>query len=85
MITVYKMLRDTDVSGVSGEGEVAHAVEFEDGTVVVRWLGATPSTVIWEGPDGLERAVRVHGHNGATRFVPVGIDAEAVRRLELVA
>jgi hypothetical protein len=58
--------RDQDVTGISGIGVVAEGVEFSDGTVVIRWLGDTPSTVVW--PD-LAAAERVHGHGGATRIV----------------
>lgn len=61
----FTMVRDTDVTGYSGTGEVAEGIEFTDGTVVIRWRGPTASTVIW--PDR-QTAMRVHGHDGATRF-----------------
>lgn len=67
----YVLHRDRDPTGVSGTGVVAEAVRFSDGTTVVRWLGADRSTVVW--PD-LDTARRVHGHDGATRFID--IDAE---------
>ena len=56
----FELVRDVDVSGVSGTGAVAEG----DGTVVLRWRGENPSTVVW--PD-LSAAVRIHGHDGATR------------------
>jgi hypothetical protein len=46
--------------------EVAHGVQFADGTVVVRWLGVHASTVVWETIDD---AIAVHGHDGKTIIV----------------
>jgi hypothetical protein len=62
----FRLERDGDVTGVSGVGVVAEGVQFTDGTVVLRWLGRTPSTVVW--PD-IVAARTVHGHDGRTRFV----------------
>lgn len=62
----FALHRITDVSGVSGTGSVAHGVQFADGQVVIRWLGETPSTVVW---DSLDAAVKVHGHDGKTQVV----------------
>lgn len=61
----FHLVRDHDVSGVSGCGHVAEGVEFSDGTVAIRWGGENRSTVVWES---FEAAVAVHGHGGATRF-----------------
>lgn len=63
---IFRLERDIDVSGVSGTGVVARGVEFPDGTVALRWLGADPSTVFWASIDAAER---IHGHGGATRVV----------------
>ena len=65
---VYQMERDEDVTGLSGTGVVADVVEFDDGTVVMRWRGPYKSTVVFEN---LATAITVHGHGGRTRFVPV--------------
>jgi hypothetical protein len=62
----FALYREQDVTGVSGEGTVAHGVRFADGTVVLRWLGKDPSTVLW---GSLDAAMRVHGHDGRTRIV----------------
>lgn len=58
--------RNHDVSGVSGVGIVAEGVQFSDGAVVIRWLGDDPSTVVWPG---IEPAMRIHSHGGATKLV----------------
>lgn len=62
----FTLHRDTDVSGVSGTGVVVEGCRFSDGSVVMRWLSSDSSTVIWSD---LDKALRVHGHDGATRLV----------------
>lgn len=62
----FGLYRHQDVTGVSGAGTVAYGVQFMDGTVVIRWLGEDPSTVVW---GSLEAAMRVHGHDGRTQVV----------------
>lgn len=67
MMRTYDLVRDSDVSGVSGTGKVGEVVEFSDGTTVVRWLTEYRSTAIYRN---VEDAERIHGHGGETRFVP---------------
>ena len=67
-LKVYRMVRDEDMSGVSGTGLVGEVVEFSDGIVVVRWLTEYRSTVVYAS---LADAIRIHGHDGRTRFVQV--------------
>jgi hypothetical protein len=55
--------RQTDVSGVSGTGEVAEGIQFTDGSVALRWISATPCTAVF---DRLDQVAAVHGHGGAT-------------------
>jgi len=62
----YHLIRDEDVTGLSGTGTVAEVVEFWDGTVAMRWTTEPDrSTVLWDGIDQVER---IHGHNGRTRL-----------------
>lgn len=64
----FKLVRYTDVSGVSGTGVVAEGVEWSDGSVALRWRGPHPTTVVWD--DGGIDAVRaIHGHQGATAII----------------
>ena len=60
----FILYRFVDVSGVSGEEEVAEGVQFSDGAVAIRWLGDRPSTVVW---NNIEDAEFIHGHDGKTR------------------
>lgn len=62
----FQLVRDKDVTGVSGTGHVADGVEFDDGVVAIRWLGEHPSTVVW---DTIEDAWTIHGHGGLTQIV----------------
>jgi hypothetical protein len=59
----FKLVRDVDVTGVSGTGIVAEGVQFSDGKCVVRWLSAHAATVVW---DNIDDALAIHGHGGHT-------------------
>lgn len=48
------------------KGIVAEGVEFQDGSVAIRWLTTPQSTAIWRS---LREAEQVHGYDGTTRFV----------------
>lgn len=61
----FVLVRDEDVSGVSGTGVVAEGIEFTDKTVVLRWgQNPHPATAVW---DSIEKVEAVHGHQGKTR------------------
>ncbi|NUS58905.1 MAG: hypothetical protein HOV66_29225 [Streptomycetaceae bacterium] len=61
----FRLVRDLDVSGVSGLGHVADGVLFDDGKVVTRWRAAIAQTCVW---DSIEHVEAIHGHGGATRI-----------------
>ncbi|MGH6691348.1 MAG: hypothetical protein ACREF4_11810 [Gammaproteobacteria bacterium] len=71
---LFSLIREEDVTGISGTGKVAEGVEFSDGTVVMRWLKAgtarpdvvKPTTVVH---DGIASVEALHGHDGRTRVV----------------
>lgn len=64
----FVLSRDKDISGVSGTGIVAEGVEFSDGTVGLRWVGANPTSVVFHD-NGVKSVEAIHGHNGATKIV----------------
>lgn len=70
---LFHLQRDVDETGVSGAGHVADGVRWADGTVTLRWLGPYASTVIWQS---LDHAMAVHGHDGKSRIVWAGTEAE---------
>lgn len=65
-LRLFDLVRDTDVSGVSGTGYVAEGVVFSDGVAVIRWRGENRSTAIYESIHQLEI---IHGHDGKTKVV----------------
>ncbi|WP_330349734.1 hypothetical protein [Streptomyces sp. NBC_00582] len=70
----FKVKRHHDVSGVSGDGNVADGVLWPDGTASVRWRGEHPSAVFWDR--GRVSVEFIHGHQGATEVVLVDQDGE---------
>jgi hypothetical protein len=60
---LFKLIRTTDISGVSGAGHVADGVTFYDGTTVVYWRTDYASVVVFHS---LEHLLAIHGHEGAT-------------------
>lgn len=58
--------RVVDHGGVSGTGLVAAGVEFDDGSVALRWLTNTPATTVFSNIDDVRT---VHGHGGDTQVV----------------
>jgi hypothetical protein len=59
------MVRSEDVSGISGVGDVAEGVEFEDGQVVICWLSKYHSIGVFDNLHCLEK---IHGHEGKTEI-----------------
>jgi hypothetical protein len=65
----FHLVRDEDVSGVSGTGVVAEVCEFDNGWVAVAFMKHTAgiSNVIVYGD--LAHVELVHGHGGRTHLV----------------
>ena len=62
----FKLVRTEDASGVSGTGDVAEGVEFDNGKCVMCWDTDTSSIAIYEDVDDL---VKIHGHQGRTKVI----------------
>jgi len=60
----FRLIRDEDVSGVSGVGHIADGVEWSSGRVTLQWEGERASLSHW---DSLEDMLACHGHGGRTR------------------
>ena len=66
----FYLIRNEDVSGVSGTGRVAVGVVFPSSRVVLEWLsGGHHSFGIL---DNLDEVQRIHGHNGKTTIEFIG-------------
>lgn len=64
---LFELIRDVDVSGVSGTGKVAEGAVFSDGTAVVHWIGQWSTTAVH--CQGIDSVREIHGHAGRTRVV----------------
>jgi hypothetical protein len=61
----FHLVRDEDVSGVSGTGTVAEGVVFATGKVVLSWCSEYRSVTVFDTVRDLQT---VHGHEGRTRI-----------------
>lgn len=61
----FRVLRDIDVSGVSGVGYVAEGVLFRTGQCAVCWRSDHSSVNIYKT---LDDVIFVHGHGGSTKI-----------------
>ena len=59
----FVLNRNKDVSGISGTGEVAAGVEFDDGQVVLSWHGRFHTIEVLPNAKAL---MDIHGHGGST-------------------
>jgi hypothetical protein len=69
-VNLYELIRDKDVSGVSGTGPVAEMVEFSNGWVAVafyEYTAGVPNVIVY---GSLADAVKIHGHGGLTHAEP---------------
>ena len=58
----FLLIREKDLSGISGTGVVAEGTMFTDGLSVIHWLREPYATGVYKT---LTDVVAVHGHNGA--------------------
>lgn len=60
----FRVVRDEDVSGVSGVGYVAEGCRFRNGKCTVVWRSTHSSVNTY---DCIDDVIAVHGHGGKTR------------------
>jgi hypothetical protein len=63
----FKLIRDEDITGMSGTGHVGDGVQFENDVVVLRWRTEWPTSVVFYDR-GVESVEALHGHNGRTHI-----------------
>ena len=61
----FVLVRDEDVTGVSGTGVVAEGIIFTSGEVVIHWLREPFSMGLYQS---LEDVIFIHGHGGRTKM-----------------
>lgn len=59
----FHLKRIEDETGISGTGIVTDGIEFDDGTVIMKWNTDTSSVAIYQS---IEDVVIIHGHQGKT-------------------
>lgn len=76
----FELHRHVDVTGQSGTGIVVEGTQWTDGTVSIRWRGANPSFANWPSVESL---LAVHGHEGATELVWLGLPETMFRTTDI--
>lgn len=67
-IKTYKLVRNKDINGLSGTGDVAIIAAFPSGRAVMEWTASNHATLtIFNG--GIEEIAQIHGHNGNSVIV----------------
>ena len=61
----FVLVRDEDLTGVSGTGVVAEGIVFTSGQVVINWLREPFSMGLYQS---LEDVIFIHGHGGRTKL-----------------
>jgi hypothetical protein len=64
----FILQRDTDVTGLSGEGVVGWGVEFPDGVCALRWTSQWPTSVVFHDR-GMESVIALYGYEGKIRVL----------------
>lgn len=65
-IYTFQLVRDSDVTGVSGTGIVALGCDFPGNSCVLQWTSEIKSTFWYPS---METVKKLHGHDGKTRIV----------------
>lgn len=61
----FLLVRNEDVTGVSGTGLVAEGIQYSDGVCSMHWVvQPARSTTVYNSVEDVET---IHGHNGATK------------------
>ena len=70
-LSAFKLVRQDDVTGISGTGEVAVGCEFASGAVVLQWKTEFASTFWYPNIDTVDE---IHGHGGKTIIVRTDVN-----------
>lgn len=68
----FYLKRETDVSGVSGTGNICEGCQFDSGWVALVWLSDKAAMSFYPSIDAV---ISIHGHEGATKVI--WIDGES--------
>jgi hypothetical protein len=62
----FHLNRVEDETGISGTGVITDGIEFDDGTVIMKWNTFTTSVGIYRCIDDV---IKIHGHEGKTKIL----------------
>lgn len=69
----FHLKRIEDETGISGTGLVTDGIEFDDGSVIMKWNTETTSVGLYQS---VEDVIIIHGHGGRTVVEYVDEDFE---------
>ena len=77
---IFRLNRDTDISGTSGTGKaIAYGVVLNSGRAVLTWRTELSSIAIYDNMEALEA---IHGHSGATTIEYLELPKRSLKLLE---
>lgn len=76
----FLLVRNEDVTGVSGVGPVVWGIQYPDGVCAYRWNSPHRTTCV---ADSIQDIEAIHGHGGATQVVWVDSPTDGARWAEL--
>lgn len=68
-VRTFRLVREEDVSGVSGTGVVAVGAEFPTGRCIIEWLPGRFDVRSFNIYQDIGEIEQINGHDGATRVV----------------
>lgn len=68
MLRKFHLIREIDVTGVSGTGKVMESVELFNGAIASCWISDYSSQTLHQN---IFAAEKIHGHEGSSKFVQI--------------
>jgi hypothetical protein len=78
---LFRLIRDDDETGISGDGHVASGVCWPDGSVTLKWHTNNAQTANINHYPHMLNMLGIHGHGGKTRRVWVRDEKAPAARL----
>lgn len=68
-VFIHENCDDDNEECFNHTNKLAEGCEFSDGKTVIRWLGGTRSTVVWESMDDFKKVSLWDGSNRIIRYL----------------
>lgn len=76
-IKTYKLVRNKDVTGVSGTGIVGFIAELPSGRCVLEWISNHPTITIFNNIKEIEL---IHGHDGKSVIKCIEMQTKKIKK-----